>query len=151
MSSSATAPTSFTSASALAANSLATTTSVGIGMSTPRSCDCPISFLAMSIMSGSCSDLPTRWPVAARNVLAIPPPTISWSTFASSDSSTVSLVETFEPPTIATSGRAGLSIAVSRATSSFTSSGPAQATGAKRATPCVLASARCAVPKASMT
>ena len=81
----------------------------------------------------------------------MPPPTISWSTRASSASSTVSLVETFEPPTIATSGRFGLSSAVSSATSSLTSSGPAQAIGANFATPCVLASARCAVPKASMT
>ena len=63
----------------------------------------------------------------------------------------MSLVETLEPPTIATSGRAGCCSARSSASSSPTSSGPAQATGAKRATPCVLASARCAVPKASIT
>ena len=37
------------------------------------------------------------------------------------------------------------------ASSSAASSGPAQATGAKRAMPCVVASARCAVPKASLT
>ena len=61
----------------------------------------------MSSMSASCSDLPTLTPVAARKVLAMPPPTISLSTLANSDSSTVSLVETFEPATMATSGRAG--------------------------------------------
>ena len=70
---------------------------------------------------------------------------------ASRLSSTVSLVETFEPATIAISGRFGFSSAVSSAISSFISSGPAQATFAKRATPCVLASARCAVPNASIT
>ncbi len=81
----------------------------------------------------------------------MPPPTISRSTFSSSASRIVSLVLTFEPATIATSGRFGFSSARSSASSSPTSSGPAQATGAKRATPCVEASARCAVPKASMT
>ena len=102
-------------------------------------------------MSGSCSDLPTATPVAARKVLAMPPPTTSWSTFAIRLSRTSSLVETFEPPTIATSGRFGFSSARSSASSSAASSGPAQATGAASATPCVLASARCAVPKASIT
>jgi hypothetical protein len=84
-------------------------------------------------------------------LLAMPPPTINWSTRSSSVSSTVSLVDTLEPPTMATSGRAGACNALPSASSSATSSGPAQATGAKRATPWVLAWARCAVPKASMT
>ncbi len=105
----------------------------------------------MSSMAGSYSDLPTLKPNAARKVLVMPPPTISWSTLASKDSSTVSLVDTLEPATMASSGRAGFSSAVSSADSSLTSSGPAQATGANFATPWVLASARCAVPKASMT
>ena len=73
---------------------------------------------ATSSISFSHSDLPTLTPVAARKVLAMPPPTISWSTFSSSDSSTVSLVETLEPPTIATSGRAGFCSARSSASSS---------------------------------
>ena len=140
-----------TSACAVAANSLATTTSVGSGISVPRAFALAINRRATSSISASCSDLPTPTPVAARNVLAMPPPTISLSTFSSSDSSTVSLVETFEPPTIATSGRAGFSSALSSASSSPTSSGPAQATLANRATPWVLASARCAVPNASIT
>ena len=140
-----------TSAWAVAANSFATTTSVGSGMSVPRARAFCISRRATSSISASCSDLPTPVPVAARNVLAMPPPTISLSTFSSNDSSTVSLVETFEPPTIASSGRAGFCNARSSASSSPTSSGPAHATLAKRATPCVLASARCAVPKASIT
>ena len=84
------------------------------------------------------------------NVLAMPPPTISRSTLSASASSTVSFVETFEPPTIATSGRAGLSRARPRASSSEASSGPAHATGANRATPWVEACARCAVPNASI-
>ncbi len=105
----------------------------------------------MSTISASCSDLPIGCPAAARNVLAMPPPTISLSTLPSRFSSTVSLVETFEPPTIAISGRFGLPSAFSSASSSPVSSGPAQATGANFATPCVLASARCAVANASMT
>ncbi len=80
----------------------------------------------------------------------MPPPTISRSTLSASASSTVSFVDTFEPPTMATSGRAGLSSARPSASSSAASSGPAQATGARFATPCVEAWARCAVPKASM-
>ena len=60
----------------------------------------------------------------------MPPPTISLSTLPSRFSSTVSLVETFEPPTMATSGRFGLPSAFSSASSSSVSSGPAQATGA---------------------
>ena len=140
-----------TSACAVAANSVATTTSVGSGISAPRSRARAISRRQVSSMSISHSDLPTPTPVAARKVLAMPPPTISRSTFSSSASRMVSLVLTFEPATMATSGRAGFSSARSSAASSPTSSGPAQATGAKRATPCVEASARCAVPKASMT
>ena len=120
-------------------------------MPTPRAFAWASRRFATSSMSGSCSDLPTATPVAARKVLAMPPPTTSWSTFAIRLSSTSSLVETFEPPTTATSGRFGLSSARSSASSSAASSGPAQATGAASATPCVLASARCAVPKASMT
>ena len=85
------------------------------------------------------------------NVLAMPPPTISTSTLAASAFSTVSLVETFDPPTIATSGRAGCASALPSASSSAAISGPAQATGACLAMPCVVASARCAVPNASLT
>ena len=84
-------------------------------------------------------------------VLAIPPPTTSWSTFCASAARMVSLVETLEPATIATSGRAGFASALPSASSSAAISGPAQAAGAKRATPWVVASARCAVPKASFT
>ena len=44
----------------------------------------------------------------------MPPPTMSLSTFSISDSSTVSLVDTFEPATMATSGRAGCASALAR-------------------------------------
>ena len=40
-------------------------------------CALSSSLRATSSISASCSDLPTLTPVAARNVLAIPPPTIS--------------------------------------------------------------------------
>ena len=81
----------------------------------------------------------------------MPPPTISWSHLSASAVSTSNLVETFEPPTIAAMGRAGFARAFSKASNSWASSGPAQALGAKRATPWVEACARWAVPKASMT
>ena len=49
----------------------------------------------------------------------------------------VSLVETLEPPTIATSGRFGFASALPSASSSAAISGPAHATGAYLAMPCV--------------
>ncbi len=81
----------------------------------------------------------------------MPPPTISWSTFSASDFRMVSLVDTLEPATIATSGRFGLPSALPSASSSAASSGPAQAMPAYLAMPWVVASARCAVPNASLT
>ena len=63
----------------------------------------------------------------------------------------VSFEETLEPATIATNGRFGLASARLNASSSAAINGPAQATGANLATPFVVASARCAVPKASFT
>ncbi len=94
----------FSVAFASAENSFAQTASTGIGTLPGNASRIAC---ASGTRSASTSDLPT-WPCAARmNVFAIPPPTISASTFAASAFSTVSLVETFEPPTIATSGRAG--------------------------------------------
>src|ERR1700683_2624480 len=149
MSSADTWRTSLTSASAFAENSFPPTTSVGMGMTMPRFLDCSSSRLQMSSMLGSYSDLPTLKPKAARQVLVMPPPTMSWSTLLNKDARTVSLVETLEPATMANSGRAGFSSAVSSADNSLTSKGPAHTMGAYFATPCVLASARCAVPNAS--
>ena len=81
----------------------------------------------------------------------MPPPTMSSSTFAASAARMVSLVDTLEPATIAISGRAGAASALPSASSSAAISGPAQAMGAYLAAPWVVASARCAVPKASLT
>ena len=81
----------------------------------------------------------------------MPPPTMRWSTLPASTRSTSSLVETLDPPTMATVGGSGRSNAAESASSSRTSSGPAQATAARRATPWVLAWARWAEAKASMT
>ena len=106
--------------------------------------------LASPTRSASASDLPILLPRARRKVFAIPPPTMSWSTRSASDAKIVSLVDTLEPATIATNGRLGASSAAPSASSSPAINGPAQATGAKRAMPSVVASALCAVPKASL-
>ena len=93
------------------------------------------SSLATGIKSASYKDLPTLWPAAAIKVLAIPPPTIIWSAILESEFNTSNLVETLEPPTIATIGRAGSFNALPSASSSAASNGPAQAIGANSATP----------------
>ena len=80
MSSAATASTALTVAGASAAKAGATTTSVGIGTAAPRAVASAMIRLAVSSRSRSTSDLPTPWPIAAMNVLAMPPPTINWST-----------------------------------------------------------------------
>ena len=67
-------------------------------------------------------------------------------------SSTVSLVETLEPATIATSGRAGsCSAALERVELGRPAAGRRRRPARSCATPWVVASARCAVPKASIT
>ena len=63
----------------------------------------------------------------------------------------VSLLETFEPATMATIGRLGVFNAAPSASNSAASKGPAQAIFANLAMPWVVASARWAVPKASLT
>ncbi len=138
-------------ASVFASNALPTTTSVGSGTSAPRAFILSMIRCASPTRAGSDSDLPIGLPVAARNVFAMPPPTISWSTLSASDSRIVSFVETFDPATIASSGRFGSCNARPSASSSPASSGPAHATGAYFAMPWVVASARCAVPNASLT
>src|SRR5471030_108131 len=128
--------TDFTVAVAVSENSVATRTSVGTGISQIVS-----RRLASSTRLASYRDLPTLLPCAATKVFAIPPPTISLSAILDRESSTVSLVETLEPPTIATIGRAGLFSALPSASSSADSSGPAQAIGANLPTPWVEACA----------
>ncbi len=131
MSSAATPAGAVTAPRARADISAATTTSSGSG-----TCVAAMIFLASPTNDASASDLPTGKPLARRKVLRMPPPTTSRSTFFASAASSGSLVET---------------LALVSASSSAAISGPAQASGAKRATPCVVASARCAVPKASFT
>ncbi|MPN36840.1 hypothetical protein SDC9_184352 [bioreactor metagenome] len=138
-------------ARARAETSSATTTSVGSGTSAPRAFMMSMIACASLTRSGSASDSPMRLPEASRKVLAMPPPTINWSTLSASERRMVSLDETLEPPTIATSGRFGSCSALDRASISAPISTPAQATGAYLAMPWVVASARWAVPKASLT
>src|SRR4030065_637640 len=92
MSSSATSSTSLSAAGALGlpsapnGDSLLTTTSTAIGMVAPRAVIFSISDCAVGMRSCSHSDLPTFLPIAARKVLAMPPPTTSCSTFSASAS-----------------------------------------------------------------
>ena len=90
---------------------------------------------------GQVTDAPERnrqgHPDAGTKVFAIPPPTISWSAILDRESRTVSLVETLEPPTIATIGRAGSFSALPSASSSSASRGPAHATSANLPIPWV--------------
>ena len=117
---------------AFAENSRATTASIGIGTLPGNSSRMA---LASPTRSASASDLPILPPAARMNVLAMPPPTIRQSTFAASARRIVSLVETFDPATIATSGRRGWASALPSASSSAASSGPAQAMAANFARP----------------
>ena len=77
ISSAATAVAGFTVAAAVEANSLATTTSVGIGTAAPRAFIAAMIFFASSTSSASASDLPIGRPAASMKVLAMPPPTMS--------------------------------------------------------------------------
>ena len=129
-SSSASPATGFTVASASALKRLATTTSVGSGMWVRA-----IRAVAVATRSGSHSDWPMLMPFASKKVLAMPPPTISWSTMPARLFSTSSLLETLAPPTMASIGRLGLARDRSSASSSPASKGPAQAVPANSATP----------------
>ena len=64
-------------------------------------------------------------PLAARNVFAMPPPRTSMSTLSMRFFSSSSLVEIFEPPTMAANGRSGLSSALVSAWSSSCMARPA--------------------------
>jgi hypothetical protein len=150
-SSSSIARAALTVAGVSAAKALPHTASVGIGTAAPRACIITMISFASGARSASQSDLPIGSPAASMKVLAMPPPTTSWSTLSESDLRIVSLVETLDPATMATSGRFGLASARVSASISAARSGPAHATFANLATPWVDASARCAVPKASFT
>ena len=77
MSSAATSSTDLTVALASAANSEATTTSVGSGTTPPLAAILAMIFFASSTKSCSASDLPMGLPSASKKVLAMPPPTMS--------------------------------------------------------------------------
>ena len=94
-----------------------------------------ITALASPTKSGSAKDLPIFKPAASMKVLAMPPPTISWSTFFASACKMVSLVLTLLPATMAASGRLGLAKALVMASISADNKGPAQAMGANCAMP----------------
>ena len=125
-----------TVAAASAANSLAVTTSTGIGTSAPRACIASITARASPTSAGSARLLPIGRPAASRKVLAMPPPTISRSTFVARLCRIVSLVETLR----AGDDRHQRPLRLRRApcvsaSISAASSGPAQATGANSAMP----------------
>ena len=134
-SSSATSVAFFTVATASAENVLAVTTSVGIGTSAPRAFMISITALASANKSGSAKLLPIFKPAASMNVLAMPPPTISWSTLSAKLFKMVSLVDTLLPATMADKGRAGCAKALVMASISAANNGPAHATLAYSAMP----------------
>ena len=134
-SSPATSAAAFTVATASAAKVLAVTTSVGIGTSAPRAFMAAITARASSSRPGSARLLPMPRPAASMKVLAMPPPTISWSTLLASACKMVNLVETLLPATMATSGLRGWASALAIASISAASSGPAEATLANCAIP----------------
>ena len=142
ISSSATSLIFLCTAGVVSLNSLPTTTSTGNGTLPPLASIFSIMRRASSSKSCSAKDLPTLKPLAAKKVLAIPPPTIKPSTLSANVSKTVSLVETLLPPTIAIIGRLGFSNACAKASNSSANNKPAHATGANFATACVEACAR---------
>ena len=109
----------------LARNSSATTRSTGSRISQFAALACSMICRAVACISASCRDLPMPWPCAARKVLAMAPPITSTSTLLQRLPSNSSLVETLAPPTMATTGRAGLPSAASSAFNSASMSRPA--------------------------
>ena len=136
---------------AVSENSVATMQSTGSGIGLPRCAIFSIIARASFTKSASTNDLPNSLPCASKQVLAMPPPTISSSTLSAKLFKMVSLVDTLLPATIATIGRAGCCRALPSASNSAAIKIPAQASGAAAATASVDAWARCAVPKASFT
>src|SRR5690606_5633880 len=88
-------------------NAGATTTSVGRYKVFPLSVNHSRVSFAVSTRFGSYRDFPTECPCATRKVLAIAPPTITESAKVPTLLIALILVETFDPPKIATRGRAG--------------------------------------------
>ncbi len=105
----------------------------------------------MSTRSASTSEFPVSSPIARKNVQAIAPPIRISSTFGSNASIRSIFPEILAPPSTATNGRFGLSSASPRYLSSCSIRNPITAGLSTRATPSVLACARCADPNASFT
>ena len=103
-----------------------------------------------SMRSMSTRDEPTSWPMAARKVKAMPPPTARTSTRAARAFSTPSLSATLAPPTTATNGRSGSSSRPPTTSTSLNSWRPA-ALGSRVGGPTTEAWARWHTPKASLT
>ena len=82
-----------------------------------------ISF-AVSFKSGSYSEFPIGAPLAKKNVLAIPPPIIMLSNFDTKFFRTEILVDTLEPPIIASDGFDGFSKVLFKAEISSHNIGP---------------------------
>src|ERR1041384_3881180 len=126
----------------------ATTQPVGRTTLSPARCMRP---RASSTRSSSTSDLPVARPIARKKVQAIAPPISTASTRGSSASMRSILPLTLAPPSTARKGRFGFASASPRYLSSFSIRNPATAGLSSRATPTVLAWARCAEPNASLT
>jgi hypothetical protein len=88
--------------------------------------------------------------VAARNVKAMPPPTITASATLQIAATTPSLSATLAPPSTATNGRAGASSRPPSTDTSCSRVRPA-ALGRDLGGPTIEACARCEAPKASFT
>ena len=104
----------------------------------------------VSMKSGSQSESPIGWPMAARNVKHMPPPMTSVSTTDSSASTTPSLSLTLAPPSTATNGRFASARRPPSTSASRCSRRPA-ALGRRCGGPTIDACARWLAPKASFT
>ena len=129
----------------------ATTTSTGRSTSTPLSRARARMVRARGSLSSSIRLFAMSFPCAARNVLAIAPPTARVSTTPSSASTTSILSETFAPPSTATYGFSGRSTRRERLVSSFWRSRPAALRRTSSGRAWTEAWARCTAPNASST
>src|SRR5919106_48626 len=128
----------------------AATTSVGRRTSTPRSSAVCKTSRTSSTRSLSTRERPTSVPRAARSVKAMAPPTMMASTRSSRFAMTLSLSETFAPPSTPTKGCSGPCRRRSNFSTSSARRYPATA-GRRSGTPTTDACARCDDPKASLT
>mmetsp|Transcript_8087 Transcript_8087/g.17423 ORF Transcript_8087/g.17423 Transcript_8087/m.17423 type:complete len:221 (+) Transcript_8087:273-935(+) len=102
----------------------AMTMSLGRRMVLPSFSALAITSLAVSTKSSSTREVPTSSPLAFKKVKTIPPPMMTVSHLSRRASKTVILVETFDPPTMATIGFSPLVTAPSRYSSSLARRNP---------------------------